>query len=455
MRRHTILAYFGATQDITLDGSDSDVVTLINLTLPHPDSGRLVHWISRVLHDMKGLGVTPSEIGVDLLVLATLVYAADTRISRRTESQDTWTREIRLEIPVSNPAQWAAVSGLLTEMLDFLTGDHWSLSFRPRPNVFRVLVPTLQLPKDDVFEDLCLFSGGLDSLIGAIDLLQTGRRVLFLSHAGESATSEAQNACIERLQANYDLLSRLRLWMVFPKQMIGGVSPESTTRGRSFLFFSLGAVAASGFGKSVRLWVPENGLIALNVPLDPLRLGSNSTRTTHPFYMGRWNQILNELGIPAQVDNPYWNRTKGEMVAECKNHELLKKVLSVSLSCSSPSKGRWQGLGVQHCGYCLPCLIRRAALEKALGRGRDPTSYASGSLRSRILSSRRAEGKQIRSLQVAMARLSKNPGLERFLIHKPGPLSGDVSRLRELAHVYRRGMAELETFLTGVRTSPR
>jgi hypothetical protein len=31
------------------------------------------------------------------------------------------------------------------------------------------------------------------------------------------------------------------------------------------------------------LHVPENGLIVINVPLDPLRLGAFSTRTTHPF----------------------------------------------------------------------------------------------------------------------------------------------------------------------------
>lgn len=55
------------------------------------------------------------------------------------------------------------------------------------------------------------------------------------------------------------------------------------------------------------LRVPENGLIALNVPLDPLRLGALSTRTTHPFYMARWNDLLSALGIPGRLENPYWN----------------------------------------------------------------------------------------------------------------------------------------------------
>ena len=47
---------------------------------------------------------------------------------------------------------------------------------------------------------------------------------------------------------------------------------ESTTRGRSFLFFALAALAASGLGGQPVIYVPENGLISLNVPLDPLRV---------------------------------------------------------------------------------------------------------------------------------------------------------------------------------------
>jgi hypothetical protein len=43
----------------------------------------------RALDDLARLNVFPSEIGVDLLVFAAHVHAADTRISRTTESQDT------------------------------------------------------------------------------------------------------------------------------------------------------------------------------------------------------------------------------------------------------------------------------------------------------------------------------------------------------------------------------
>ena len=169
------------------------------------------------------------------------------------------------------------------------------------------------------FNDLALFSGGLDSLIGAIDALEAGRTPLLISHAGEGATSDAQTTIFDALKAHYpaNAFQRLRLWMAFPDGFVRGTTAENTTRGRSFLFFALGVFAGSGLDGPFTLNVPENGLIAVNVPLDPLRLGALSTRTTHPFYIARWNDALTALGIAGCIENPYWDKTKGEMVAAC------------------------------------------------------------------------------------------------------------------------------------------
>ena len=72
----------------------------------------------------------------------------------------------------------------------------------------------------------------------------------------------------------------------------------------------------TGMDNINELLVPENGLIALNVPLDETRVGSFSTRTTHPFYLSLWNELLVGLGLNLSVKNPYWNKTKGEMAGE-------------------------------------------------------------------------------------------------------------------------------------------
>src|SRR5207248_2601889 len=116
---------------------------------------------------------------------------------------------------------------------------------------------------------------------------------------------------------NSSSVQRLRVRLGFPRDLVKDVGAEDSTRGRSFLFFALGAFAGSGFGKKFTVRCPENGFIALNVPLDQLRVGALSTRTTHPFYIELWNELLTILDIPGKVDNPYWSRTKGEMVTAC------------------------------------------------------------------------------------------------------------------------------------------
>lgn len=453
MRRHLIVGRYGAgdcEDDLPFDG---EVATRLDLIADDPTLGQ---GIGSALADLNRMGVYPTEVGLDVLVLAAHVHAADTRISRSSESQDGWTREIQLVVPVSDPQLWEGIAPIFVRMLKFLTGDIWALAFRSRPSRFAAIVPRRpERLKPVAFDGLALFSGGLDSLIGAIDALQAGRAPLLLSHAGEGASSNAQTIIYSALKAHYDKRApeRLRLWMRFPNGFISGSGEENTTRGRSFLFFALGVFAGTGFQPPWTLQVPENGLIAVNVPLDPLRLGALSTRTTHPFYIARWNDAIQGLGLEGRIENPYWDKTKGEMVMECANAGLLHTLAPVSLSCASPTKGRWQGLDVQHCGYCYPCLIRRAALAKGLRPASDPTAYTIADLTARLLDTRRSEGVQIRSLQFAIDRLRTRPGLASTLIHKPGPLCDESpSRQAGIANVYQRGLAEIGEFLRGVRT---
>ena len=455
MRRHVIIGRYGPDDRSHLSLGNSEFATRLDLVAGDRFLG---HGIGRTFWELVRLNMYPTEVGIDVLVLATLVYAADTRISRTSESQDGWTREIRLVVPVSDPALWTEAESTLVRLLNFLTGDRWTLIFRARPRRFAALIPAQpsRLPSRP-FEELMLFSGGLDSLIGAIDTLDSGRNPLLISHAGEGATSAAQSTIFKMLKAHYRgrAFDRLRLQMAFPNGFVSGSARERTTRARSFLFFALGVFAGSGIDGRFILKVPENGLIAINVPLDPLRLGALSTRTTHPFYIARWNDALTTLGINGRIDNPYWDRTKGEMVRNCADSALIRRLTPFSLSCASPAKGRWQGLGIQHCGYCLPCLIRRAALLTGLRPERDPTVYTVRDLNERALNTRQSEGMDIRSFQIAIDRIRARPALAAVLIHKPGPLSDESSaRQAALAEVYRRGLEEVGTLLNGVRTQP-
>ena len=289
----------------------------------------------------------------------------------------------------------------------------------------------------------------------AADLLEAGRIPLLISHAGEGATSDAQKTLCDGLRRHYPNVpfARMRVWMSFPAGLVAGSAGEDTTRGRSFLFFACGVFAGSGMDGTFTLKVPENGLIALNVPLDTLRLGSNSTRTTHPFYMRCWNDLAKIVGIPATIENPYWSKTKGEMIADCANLPLLTSLIPDSMSCSSPTKGRWQGQGIQHCGYCLPCIIRRAAIHRGIGT--DATTYTLSDFNDHVLNTHEAEGLQVRSFQVAIRRLQTRPEIASALIHKSGPLTDLMDEeKRALAAVYSRGMNEVAAVLANAQTRP-
>ena len=457
MKRHVIAGRYGPEDRTPIQINGDEQLTDLQLII---GDRTLDHGIGAALTSLKALGVHPSEMGIDLAVVAAHVHAADTRISRAHESQDSWTREIRLAIPVHDPEKWSSATATLTTLLNFLTGDRWALQFRERSERFATLVPANTaslLPPP--FTALSLFSGGLDSLIGAIDLLEGQAEPLLVSHFGESATSDAQNKLFNFLKKRYPgrPFDRLRVDMVFPVGLVKDVESENSTRGRSFLFIALGALAGTGLADGFTLRVPENGLIALNVPLDPLRLGSNSTRTTHPFYLARWNDLLVQLGVAGRVENPYWSMTKGEMVRQCESEAALREIASSSLSCAHPASARWQGLqgrGIEHCGYCLPCLIRRAALEHAWGRGGDNTSYTEADLHAHVLDTSQSIGQQVRSFQYAIARIQANPDIARLLVHKPGSLADVMADEERWASVYRRGLSEVGDLIAGVRTAP-
>lgn len=451
MKRHSVIARLGADDRVAVSPAVIDsVVTEINFVDSYH---RLEYGLGHALEQLHALALKPSEVGVDLAILAALVYAADTRIVRASDAQDGWTREIDLYVPVSNPGLWQNQAARLQDMLRFLTGDRWRFSFRERIRRHRTFVQPPAELRLEQFTHLCLFSGGLDSFIGAIDLLVAKKKPLLISHYWDSETSAAQQYCLGLLEKKFDgnapKIMRVRTGFTYGD--FDDSTAERTQRGRSFLFFALAALPASAFTESVPIVVPENGLIALNVPLDTLRVGALSTRTTHPYYIASWTALLRELGIKSELTNPYRHRTKGEMASRCGDVKFLKKTAANTMSCSSPAKARWNKTAPMHCGFCVPCLIRRAALIAAFGK--DDTEYTIEDLAADELNSAKARGEHVRAFQVAIARLEE-PSMARFLIHKPGPLPGDANELTKYARVYRRGMAEVGKLLDGVTTRP-
>lgn len=100
----------------------------------------------------------------------------------------------------------------------------------------------------------------------------------------------------------------------------------------SFLLQS--AYTRRAAGENVPLFMPENGFIALNIPLTPSRGGSCSTRTMHPYFINKISQVLKDLSIKNEIINPLELKTKGECVSECLNKNLIGSIIEQSVSCS-------------------------------------------------------------------------------------------------------------------------
>jgi 7-cyano-7-deazaguanine synthase in queuosine biosynthesis len=397
--------------------------------------------------------LTPSEDALDLLFVGAAVFGADTHISRDQTSQNGWTREISLSLPVSDLEKWNNIIPTLERALRFLSGDYWFFSFRERPaGVAKEIKKAKGTPKIE-YSCVSLFSGGLDSYIGAIDRLEEKHNPILVSHSWVTGASHDQRVCFRKLNETYPKrILHCAGRIGFSAEALPGVTKETSERSRSFLFFSQAAIAASALGDGTVIYVPENGLISLNVPIDYLRLGSLSTRTTHPFVIARFNEILGMLGIAAKLQNPYAHKTKGEMVADCANPALLATTITETMSCSSPGKYRFVGHSRGHCGHCVPCIIRRASLQDVAGG--DPTSYIVSDLRARTIDSNKAEGEHIRSFQLAIQKLGASESRARVIIRKPGSLQDSEHEIDELAGVYCRGVGEIERLLDGVVTAP-
>ena len=214
---------------------------------------------------------------------------------------------------------------------------------------------------------MCLFSGGLDSAIGVIDLLKDDRKPLLVSHAYKGDRTH-QTIIVEKISGRYSHFA-----VNANPVAVVGEKRDITMRTRSCNFLAFAALAASAVQTvnqlpRVELFVPENGFISLNAPLTTRRIGSLSTRTTHPYFLSLVQEIFDTVGIPCLIKNPYQFMTKGEMVLGCKDQQLLKQIIGKTVSCS-----HWKRAN-QQCGYCVPCSIRRAALH-AGGNSDDGYQY--------------------------------------------------------------------------------
>lgn len=394
-----------------------------------PRDGRVGRVGAKMAQDLRRNGVYPSALAWDFLAFSLGVTAADSSCLR-SKSPDGWTRQIQLEITVTDPAPWNNQATELSALLQFLTGDIWELTFLP--GGFHPPRPLRYTGRRLSGDCACLLSGGVDSLVGAVDAVASGKHPVLVSQISQG------DAALQRRFARTlgNKLSHLQLnHAVKPP-----VASERSQRARSIVFIAYGALAASVLpqhrrGDVVDLLIPENGFISLNIPLTPLRLGSLSTRTTHPIFIERMQGILDSLGFQVRLSNPYQFKTKGEMLVECQDQYALRELVFQSTSC-----GRFMRFNYEHCGRCVPCLIRRAAF-LVWGNG-DETAYSYGDLS--IQDSHHRDFDDVRSAIFAALSVEQI-GIDEWAGDALNYIRlGDSAPYAKLAE---RGIAELRAFL--------
>lgn len=373
-------------------------------------------------HELKKYGIVPPIAAIDFAAFAFSVVASDKLVSRA-DSPDGWTRMIDLTIYLSEPEKWMSIKTKIEKMLKFLTGDFWTLTFLlAEAPVIQTTYEPLQRENDCV----CLLSGGVDSLVGAIDLLSERRDPLFVSQIIRGDAARQRDFANRFGEHNHCQWS------------IGKLNrTEGSTRARSIAFFAFALLASSAISASdgfTEIVVPENGFISLNVPLDSNRIGSLSTKTTHPVYMALLQEIWDALGIKAKLILPYKYKTKGEVLKECKDRQLLEELVFKTNSC-----GKYQRHKLRHCGVCVPCLVRRAAFLEAGLQDNTQKGYLYDDIS-------KSNSKDLAAVALAVKQVELS-GINRFV---KGSLSfAEINDRNAYLGVVSHGISELKRLLKG------
>ena len=303
----------------------------------------------------------------DLLDIAAYVYAADGAVNRGTEKDvfaDKWKRDFTFALPVRNPSFWNSpeIIKQLEKTLSFLTGDSFRFCFGERKGIPEQL--HIDFPPDSPpfsgADSVCLFSGGLDSLAGAVHLCLTEeKRPILVSHRSSPKLDSRQTRLLELLN------NRLQDWK-FPHlsmwvNRIGSRAVDYTQRSRSFLYLSIAAAIANQLNLG-EIAMCENGVVSFNLPKSGQNVGTLLTRTTHPRFLADFQFLVNSVfSQEIIISNPFIFKTKSGIV-ETLTGTGCEELVQESVSCvHTEGMTKMQ----PHCGVCSQCVDRRFAIAAA------------------------------------------------------------------------------------------
>lgn len=310
---------------------------------------------------------------VDLLQIASYVFCADRqayRGARDSLSNKSWGRSLSFMIPVNDIDFWSrdGVKHALEDALTFMTGDrqyHFTFVEATKNNIrdrqYQTTLftnATMKIVMGDKV-DVMLFSGGLDSLAGAVERLNQypDRKLCLVSHFSNDRIIKTQKTLIAELQKKYK--NRLFPYS-FECRFKKLKSRDESQRTRMFLFSAIAFAICSCYGKS-EFFIYENGITSINLPKQTDVINARASRTTHPKTIGLLQKFYRLFDPYFKMITPYRTFTKEEIVCVFKNYkeEIL---IQSSVSCSSTRNIHDI---FPHCGCCSQCIDRRFAMYAA------------------------------------------------------------------------------------------
>jgi 7-cyano-7-deazaguanine synthase in queuosine biosynthesis len=289
----------------------------------------------------------------DLVIVAGAIAYADRMVNRKRGQG--WARDLILTIPVAVPHIWSKpeITTALLDALEYVSGDRWSFNFVQGPDE---VLAKKQSSLDFKLSNYVVlpFSDGMDSYLQWQLLKKEEPESNILRvYTSSRASNRSRN---KKIDANGDKRDQ-RLGM--PVSLSVGDHAEATYRTRTFLFFTIAALAAHMAGTS-RVVIGENGIGMFGPGLVPF--GDECPhRTTHPAFTRRLAVFLNRLlGSKIAFEHPQQFKTKGQ---------VLRHALSLGVtgwenthSCTRTPRSQLSG---KPCGICGGCLLRRTAMNAA------------------------------------------------------------------------------------------
>ena len=324
----------------------------------------------------------PADLA-DLLDVAVAIYAADRRSRRNYRGPNTGRRSIALELSVREPNRWSEPATIehLRDFLYWLSEDDWTFCFRKRSGERSTAESQASLfavpPESPV--SVSLFSGGLDSLAGlarAVIEEPEATHVLVSGYTNTRLLSQ-QRRQVQLIRPALDRRTAgagSRVWYMavgFGVNQPDQRAEEKSQRTRALVYEALGVTAAILAGADT-LRVCENGIGALNLPLNATQLGVDNYRGVHPRSLLFLEAFLPKvLDRPVRIENPFLFQTKADMCRALPQAGFLDAI-AATVSCDRFPL-RLQNQPTQ-CGYCTSCILRRQALHASGLGDLDPGS---------------------------------------------------------------------------------